>query len=102
LGAVSPFFWEWPHEPLGEEFFFDLRIWSLSENESPPEARRSATLLTKENGIEIMLPDVPAIADQGPGDYFWSVVVVIRPCPDCRPEIVSEWPEPRPFQFTGP
>ena len=102
LGAGAAFFWEWPHEPLAEELFFDLRIWSLPENEMPPEARRSATLPTKENGVEILLPDVPTIAEHGPGEYLWSVVVVIRPCPDCRPETVSEWPEPRPFQYAGP
>jgi hypothetical protein len=102
LGARAAFFWEWPHEPLAYEFFFDLRIWSLPESELPPEGRRSATMQTKEHGVEIELPDVPAIAEHGPGDYFWSVVVVIKPCPDCSPEIAGEWPEPRPFYYTGP
>jgi hypothetical protein len=102
LGTGAAFFWEWPHEPLAEELFFDLRIWSLPENELPLEEHRSATALTKENGIEVELPGVPAIAEHGRGEYFWSVVVVIKPCPDCPPEIAGEWPEPRPFQYAGP
>ncbi len=102
LGEIAPFVWEWPHEPLGEELFFDLRIWALPESELPPEARRPATMPTRRNRAEIELPRVPAIVDHGPGDYFWTVVVVVKPCPDCRPEVVSEWAEERPFHYIGP
>jgi hypothetical protein len=102
VGDVALFAWDWPHGPLEEPFFFDLRIWSLPENELPPEARRPAIEPTKETRVEIELPAVPAIAEQGPGEYFWSVVVVARGCPDCPWEMAGEWAEPRVFHYVGP
>jgi hypothetical protein len=102
LGGVALFAWDWPHDPLGEAFFFDLRIWSLAENELPPEARRGVTEPTKGTHLEVELPAVPALVEQGPGEYFWSVVVVARPCPDCPQEIAGEWAEPRLFHYLGP
>jgi hypothetical protein len=102
LGGAALFVWEWPHEPLGEQLFFDLRIWALPENELPPDARRPATGPTKQTRVEIELPGVPSIADHGPGDYLWSVVVVRRPCPDCPPEAAGEWGEPRLFHYVAP
>jgi hypothetical protein len=102
LGDAALFSWEWPHEPLGEEFLFDLRIWAIPEGELPLDARRSATRPTQRNEVEIELPGVPTIVDHGPGDYFWTVVVVLRPCPGCPLEIVSEWEEERLFHYVRP
>jgi serine/threonine protein kinase len=101
LGGVAVFVWDWPHEPLGEPLFFDLRIWPVAEGERPPEARQRVTEPTKGTRVEVDLPGVPVLAELGPGDYFWSVAVVSRPCPDCPLELAGEWAGPRLFHYSG-
>jgi hypothetical protein len=102
LGEAAGFAWEWPHEPLGEGQYFDLRIWAMPEAELPPGERSSAGQPTRQHHIEVELPGVPTLTRHGDGEYFWTVVVVEQPCPDCPPEIVGEWGEERPFFYLGP
>lgn len=99
---VAGFSWEWPHEQLGEGQYFDLRIWAMPEAELPPGERRSAGRPIRQHGIEVELAGVPTVAEHGGGEYFWTVIVVEKPCPDCPLEIVGEWGEERPFFYHGP
>ena len=44
------------------------------------------------------LPFVPAIQDFGPGDYFWTVVVVeVRS--GASPAVISEWGKAQQFVY---
>lgn len=87
------FEWSWDGPPLMETQAFDLRIWSVQEEEKG-SPRRGVVPPTKDTRVEVSLPDAPAIVDFGPGDYFWSVVVVeVRA--DGSPQVAGVWGESR-------
>jgi hypothetical protein len=69
------FEWAWGGPSLEENQAFDLRIWSAQEQQSGGP-RRGVVPPTKQTSVEVSLAAVPAIIDYGPGDYFWTVVVV--------------------------
>ncbi len=87
------FEWAWDGPPLKEKQAFDLRIWSAQEEESGGP-RRGVVPPTKDTRAEVLLPAVPAIADFGPGDYFWTVVIV-EMAADGSPKIAGTWGEKR-------
>jgi hypothetical protein len=87
------FEWAWDGPPLQENQAFDLRIWSVQEEEKG-SPRRGVVPPTKDTRVEVSLPAAPAIVDFGPGDYFWSVVVVeVRA--DGSPQVAGVWGESR-------
>ena len=96
-GITAPdrmvFEWAWDGPELQENQAFDLRIWSVQEEErgSP---RRGVVAPTQNTWVEVSLPSVPAIADFGPGDYFWTVVVV-EMAADGSPRVAGSWGESR-------
>jgi hypothetical protein len=87
------FEWVWDGPPLKENQAFDLRIWSAQEEESGGP-RRGVVPPTKDTRAEVSLPAAPAIADFGPGDYYWTVVVVEMAADDF-PRIAGAWGEKR-------
>lgn len=91
------FTWQWAHEPLTGNHFFDLRIWSQQEEEAGTTGR-GAIQPTKSTEAEVDLALVPAIQDYGLGIYYWTVVVV-----EDResPRVVGHWGEERRFQYVG-
>jgi hypothetical protein len=91
------FEWLWEGQPLSESQAFDLRIWSAQEQERGA-ARRGAIAPTKAKHVSVNLAFVPAILDFGPGDYYWTVVVVEARI-GASPAVVSEWGEPWRFVY---
>jgi hypothetical protein len=87
------FQWAWEGQPLAENQAFDLRIWSVQEDQlgSP---RRGVAPPTRDTQLQVSLPAVPAIKDYGPGDYLWTVVVVEIGA-DGSPLVVGAWGESR-------
>lgn len=87
------FEWAWDGPPLKENQAFDLRIWSAQEEETG-SPRRGVVSPTSDTRVEVSLRAVPAIADFGPGDYFWTVVIVeVRS--DGSPQVSGVWGESR-------
>jgi len=99
LEARQRFTWQWNGPALGESLAFDLRIWSDQEEQSG-QPRRGAVAPTQDLEVEVEMRYVPAIADYGPGDYYWTVVVV-QTAPDDPPRVVGVWGEKRRFTFSG-
>ncbi len=91
------FTWQWEGPPLGEDLFFDLRIWSEREEKAGSEPR-GAVELTKGTAVDVLLEFVPAM-EFGEGLYYWTVVVVRQADP---PQIVGEWGEKRWFKYYLP
>ena len=91
------FRWQWDGPPLGEGQAFDLRIWSAQE-EQAGSPRRGAVAPTQDTQTEVALSYVPAIQDYGPGDYFWTVVVVQQRV-DGPADLISAWGESRRFVY---
>ena len=87
------FEWAWDGPPLGDNQGFDLRIWSAQE-EAQGGPRRGVAPVTKETSIEVSLAAVPAVLDYGPGDYFWTVILV-EVNADGSPVVVGAWGESR-------
>ena len=87
------FAWAWDGPPLKDNQAFDLRIWSMQEEESG-SPRRGVVPPTTDTQVEVSLPAVPAIVDFGPGDYFWSVVIVELRA-DGSPQVAGVWGESR-------
>jgi hypothetical protein len=85
------FEWAWDGPPLMENQAFDLRIWSVQEERSGGP-RRGVVPPTRGTRVEVSLASVPAIVDYGPGEYFWTVVVVELRV-DGSPQVVSTWGE---------
>ncbi|MGD9146792.1 MAG: hypothetical protein PVI80_14600 [Anaerolineae bacterium] len=91
------FRWFWSGPPLEDNQAFDLRIWS-AEEEKAGDPRRGAVIPTQDLYAEVDLQFVPAIQDYGPGDYYWTVVVV-QTSPTGPGRVVGEWGENRRFVF---
>ena len=91
------FAWAWDGPALQENQAFDLRIWSAREEEKG-SPRRGVVPLTQDTQVEVSLPAAPAIADFGPGDYFWAVVVVETGA-DGSPRVTGTWSEIRRLVF---
>jgi len=91
--AQMVFEWAWDGPPLEENQAFDLRIWSAQEeqNGSP---RRGVVPPTRQTSVEVSLAAVPAIVDYGPGEYFWTVVVVELQA-NGSPRVAGTWGESR-------
>ena len=87
------FEWTWDGPPLKENQAFDLRIWSVQEEEKD-SPRRGVVPPTKDTRVEVSLPAAPAIADFGPGDYLWTVVIVEMRA-DGSPQVAGVWGESR-------
>jgi len=85
------FRWEWIGPPLAEKLAFDLRIWSAQE-EQAGRPRRGAVAPIRETQVEVDLRYVPAIQEYGPGDYYWTVVVVEFSA-DGSLKVVGQWGE---------
>ena len=83
------FEWAWDGSPLQENQAFDLRIWSVQE-EQRGGPRRGVVPPTKDTQVSVALPAVPAILDYGQGDYLWTVVVVDLSA-EGPPELISAW-----------
>jgi hypothetical protein len=99
IEARQRFTWQWHGPTLGENLAFDLRIWSDQEEQSGLP-RRGAVAPTQDQGVDVEMQHVPAIMDHGPGDYFWTVVVV-QTGSDDPPRVVGVWGEKRRFTFGG-
>ena len=100
LTGMQRFTWQWNGPSLGEDHAFDLRIWSFQEDQEE-KLRRGAATPTQDTETEVALSYVPAIADYGPGDYYWTVVVV-KVGAGGIPQVVGEWGEKRRFTYAGP
>jgi hypothetical protein len=102
LQGKQRFVWRWSHPALTGDYYFDLRIWHEDDNGEPEESRLGAITLTKVLEAEVTLAGAPAIGKKGDGVYYWSVVVVHKPCSDdtCRAEIVGDWAAARKFKYT--
>ena len=100
LTGVQRFTWQWNGPSLREDLAFDLRIWSLKEDQED-KPRRGAAVPTLDTESEVALSYVPAIADHGPGDYYWTVVVV-KSGAGGSSQVVGEWGEKRRFTYAGP
>ena len=100
LAGMQRFTWQWNGPPLEEGHAFDLRIWSLQE-EQQARPRRGAAAPTRDREIEVELSYVPAVVDYGPGDYYWTIVVV-KVSAGGIPQVVGEWGEERGFTYSGP
>jgi hypothetical protein len=99
LSGEQRFTWQWVHQPLPDDYYFDLRIWSTDEDDLPNVSKRGAVEPSKRTEANVDLGDVPAIRDYGTGPYFWTVVVVRKGCDECTPEIVGDWGEQRSFTY---
>ncbi len=84
------FEWAWDGSPLKENQAFDLRVWSLQE-EQMGSPRRGVVPPTKDTRVTVSLAAVPAIMDYGPGDYLWTVVVVEVPADGSPVVVVGTW-----------
>jgi serine/threonine protein phosphatase PrpC/outer membrane biosynthesis protein TonB len=96
------FKWDWQGEPLPEDYFYDLRIWS--QNTQRDQAR-GAREPTQETQLGVDLQYAPAIQEYRAGPYNWTVVVVWVPCqpttdPGCQVQVVGDWGEVRTFTYT--
>ncbi len=97
LAEAGHFAWQWDGPPLGEDLFFDLRIWSEREDKAGWEPR-GAVELTKGTEVDVLLEFAPAM-EFGEGLYYWTVVVVRAANP---PQVVGEWGEKRWFKYYLP
>jgi hypothetical protein len=97
------FQWQWDHAPLAGNEYFDLRIWSEVEEMVGDEPRGVVAPL-KESQAQVDLEGVWSIQEYRDQTqrYYWAVVVVRKPCPACRIEVVGQWSEERLFLYTGP
>jgi len=95
--GVMVFEWTWEGPALEEDQAFDLRIWSWQEEEKD-SPRRGVVPPTRDTRVEVSLRSVPAIAEYGPGDYFWTVVLVEIGA-DGSPRVAGVWGESRRFVF---
>lgn len=91
------FRWVWKGPQLAQNQAFDLRIWSAQE-EQAGAPRRGAVAPTREGYAEVELQYVPAIQDYGPGDYYWTVVVV-QTNANGAIQVVGQWGESRRFVY---
>ena len=87
------FEWAWDGPPLKQNQAFDLRIWSVQEEEKG-SPRRGVVPPTRDMRVEVSLPAAPAIVDYGPGDYLWTVVI-IQVGADGSPRVAGVWGESR-------
>ena len=87
------FEWAWNGPPLQEYQAFDLRIWSAQEEQSG-SPRRGVVPPTRQSSVEVSLSAVPAIVDYGPGEYFWTVVIVELQAGG-TPRVAGTWGESR-------
>jgi len=83
------FEWAWDGPPLKGNQAFDLRIWSLLE-EQRGSPRRGVVPPTEDTRVTVSLAAAPAILDYGPGDYLWTVVVV-EVSAEGPPVVVGAW-----------
>lgn len=91
------FEWQWDGPPLGNDLFFDLRIWAEREEKAGVEPR-GAVELTKKTEADVTFKFVPAM-EFGEGLYYWTVVVVRQGAP---PQVTGEWGEKRWFKYYEP
>ncbi len=91
------FRWSWDGPPLGDSLAFELRIWSAQE-EQAGRPRRGAVAPTRGTQVEVDLRYVPAIQEYGPGDYYWTVVVVEARAGGSS-QVVGQWGETRRFVY---
>jgi hypothetical protein len=91
------FNWLWQGPSLKANQAFDLRIWSAQE-EQRGAIRRGAISPTQGTQAEVDLRYVPTVQDYGPGDYYWTVLVV-EIGSDGSPVVVGEWGEERRFVY---
>jgi hypothetical protein len=91
------FKWLWEGPPLKADQAFDLRIWSAQEEERGA-VRRGAISPMQGTQAEVDLQYVPAYQDYGPGDYYWTVVVV-EIGSDGSSVMIGEWGEKRRFVY---
>jgi hypothetical protein len=103
LGGTVEFRWQWDHAPLQGEYFFDLRIWSEVEESAGHEPRGVVPLL-RDTQVQVDLEGVQSIKEyrDQTANFYWAVVVVRKPCPSCKVEVVGQWSEKRPFLYGGP
>lgn len=100
LNGTQRFLWQWRGPPLAGDLAFDLRIWSQQE-EQKGTPWRGAIAPTRDTHAIVNLPYVPAVADYGSGNYYWSVVVVELGA-DGSPSVVGAWGEKRRFVYSEP
>jgi hypothetical protein len=91
------FRWFWKGPQLEPNQAFELRIWSAQE-EQAGGLRRGAVAPTQERYAEVELQYVPAIQDYGPGDYYWTVVLV-QVNAGGSPRVIGQWGESRRFVY---
>lgn len=99
MEATQRFSWQWNGPTLGENHAFDLRIWSEQEEQNG-DLRRGAVAPTQDLEVDVDLAYVPAVMDYGPGDYYWTVVVVQTDSDDA-PRVLGTWGEKLKFTFAG-
>jgi len=103
LDGTREFVWRWGGAALGQDHYFDLRIWSEIEEARGSEPR-GVIPLTKDTRASVDLDSVQSIKEfrDRTKSYYWGVVVVRKACVDCRTEIVGQWSEERGFIYAGP
>ena len=97
LGNIATFRWQWTGPSLQPNQAFDLRIWSAQE-ELQGRSPRGAVAPVRSTEASVNLPFAPAIQDYGPGDYYWTVVV-LEMSADGSSRVVSQWGERRRFVY---
>jgi hypothetical protein len=92
-GPVS-FQWDYPAGSLSSEYAYQVLIWREGEKEPHQGAAESTSKLVQ----SINLDEVPQVKTGGPGNYFWSVVVVRK----IGGKPASDPATPRLFIYLGP
>jgi serine/threonine protein kinase len=103
LQGTVRFAWQWAGPPLGGDLFFDLRIASRQEELAGIEPR-GAVAPTQDTAVEVLVDLAPAVQQYGPGDYYWTVVVVRKAGAEALSagvRLAGDWGERRRFTFGG-
>jgi serine/threonine protein phosphatase PrpC len=93
LRGEMTFRWDYPSMPLGLGKAFQILIWKEGDT-----AHNGAAEFTRWRTQRLNLDEVPQIKTSGPGEYYWTVVVVNKR----TEQRISPEAEPRRFTYTGP
>ncbi|MGC9332615.1 MAG: hypothetical protein ACP5JJ_00585, partial [Anaerolineae bacterium] len=94
LQGTVTFMWDYALEDLGEGHAFQVLIWGGDPSEADPPGGAELTLsLSQQIDLDVILPGLG-----GPGQYFWSVVIVEEGTGDW----LSKQAAPRTLIYLGP
>ena len=99
LHEAATFRWRYDGPALGDDYAFDLRIWSKAEDEQNLP-RRGAIEPTNETEVTLKdLGGLDVIEQYQTSVYYWAVVVVKKGNP---PTVVGAWSDKRQFSWSPP